>query len=104
VKLSLGVPALLAVCVVLGIGCAGADDVGSDETQASAGDAVEMEGDLASVEQAIITPVTEPGPAGQCFSACTRFSTVDITGACCICNNVAKKFVRGPTANTYLCR
>lgn len=104
-KLSMGVSGLLAVCVVLGIGCGSADEVGSDDTQASADDAVETEGDLASVEQAITMPVTEPGgTAGQCISACTRVSTTDITGACCICNGVAKKFAHGPTSLTYLCR
>ena len=46
------------------------------------------------------------------IAACNRhvdvpresFKTVDITGVCCICNNVAKKFVRGPTAYTYVCK
>ena len=103
-KLSCGVSGLLAVCVLLGIGCASADDVGSDDTQASAADSPEADGELASLEQAITTPVTEPGGPAQCVSACTRFSTVDITGVCCICNNVAKKFVRGPTAYTYVCK
>lgn len=103
-KLSLGLSGLLAVCVVLGVGCGSADEVGADDTQA-AGDAVEADGDLASVEQAITMPVTDPGgTAGQCISACTRFSATDITGACCICNGATKKFARGPAANTYLCK
>jgi hypothetical protein len=105
VKLSLGVSGLLVVCVMLGIGCASADDVSSD-TQATAGDRLEAEGDLASVEQAITMPATDPtGPAQQCVSACTRFSTTDITGLCCICNNVTKKFARQPgITNMYACR
>lgn len=104
-KLSLAVSGLLAVCAVLGVGCGSAQDVASDDAQGWDGDAVEAEGDLASVEQAITMPVTEPGgTAGQCISACTRYSTVDITGACCICNGATKKFARGPVANQYLCK
>lgn len=105
-KLSLGVSGLLVVCVMLGIGCASADDVGSDEARAPAADGVDAAGDLSSVEQAITMPVTEPsGPVQQCVSACTRISTTDITGTCCLCNNVAKKFVRQPgVTNMYVCK
>src|SRR5215510_14214054 len=101
----MGLSGLLTVCVVLGVGCGSSDDVGSDDTQAPEGVGVESEGDLASVEQAITMPVTDPGgPAQSCISACTRVSTVDITGTCCICSGATKKFARGPGTSTFLCK
>jgi hypothetical protein len=95
------------MCFVFGLGCGSEADVTADDTSALEETDVasmETEGDLGSIEQAINMPVVLPGPAQQCVSACTRVSTTDITGSCCVCNGAAKKFVRGPTASIYLCK
>ena len=104
---------LLGMCSVFGFGCGSEADVAADETpvmddsavEATHVDSLAAEGDIGSVEQAIIMPVVEPGGTGQqCVAACTRFSTTDLTGVCCVCNGAVKKFARGPTASTYLCK
>ena len=42
--------------------------------------------------------------AGSCDVACTKFSTSDLTGKCCSCNGVSKKYVRSAFNSTvYLC-
>jgi hypothetical protein len=96
------------MCFVFALGCGGEADVTADDTSAldeTDVASMETESDLASVEQAITMPVVlPPGPAQQCISACTRVSTTDITGSCCVCNGAAKKFARGPTASIYLCK
>ena len=94
-KLSLAVSGLLAACVMWGVGCSGADELGSDEAQI----------DVGSSEQALTMPVNEPGgSAQQCAAACTRISATDLSGQCCVCNGAAKKFARGPTPNMYVCK
>ena len=128
-KQSRTVSALLGLCFAFGLGCGSGADVASDDVLSrddsaleqhgeegveqdvdqSLGetdvDALETAGDIGSVEQAIIMPVVEPGGTGQqCVAACTRFSTTDLTGVCCVCNGAVKKFARGPTASTYLCK
>ncbi len=42
---------------------------------------------------------------GSCDAACTKFSSSDVSGKCCSCNGLTKKYVRS-TFNTtlYLCQ
>jgi hypothetical protein len=104
------VSALLALCLVFGFGCeadVGADDTSVDDSAAGLidVDGSEAEGDIGSLEQAITMPAVEPGGNGtECVTACTRSSATDLTGQCCVCNGVAKKFARSPVAVMYVCR
>lgn len=41
----------------------------------------------------------------SCTTACTKVSTSNLTGACCICNGVQKTFHRSVVnQNVYLCQ
>jgi hypothetical protein len=43
--------------------------------------------------------------AGACYASCVKISTTSLTGACCSCNAVSKKFVRSTwNPSTYLCQ
>lgn len=43
--------------------------------------------------------------SGSCAAACTKISTTDITGQCCSCSGVSKKFARSAwSATTFLCQ
>jgi hypothetical protein len=42
---------------------------------------------------------------GSCSAACIQISSASLTGACCSCNGVSKKFVKASfNASTYLCQ
>jgi hypothetical protein len=42
---------------------------------------------------------------GSCSAACIQISSASLTGACCSCNGVTKKFVKASfNASTYLCQ
>ena len=50
-------------------------------------------------------PVNTGGSSQSCISACTRFSSVDITGQCCVCNGATKLFARSTINSTlYMCK
>jgi hypothetical protein len=100
---------LFVVGLVFGFGCASADDASvendtaSDETLQSE-EVGSTEGEIGTAEQAIIPILIEPGPAQQCVSACTRVSTTNLTGLCCVCNGAVKTFRRHPAITSmYLC-
>lgn len=41
---------------------------------------------------------------GSCEAACTKFSTVNVAGACCSCNGATKKYVKSAfSPSIYLC-
>lgn len=43
--------------------------------------------------------------AGSCSAACTKLSSADISGDCCVCNGVRRDYSRAAfSANVYLCR
>jgi hypothetical protein len=43
--------------------------------------------------------------AGICMAACVRMSNADVSGQCCMCGGVNRKFVRATfNASTYLCK
>ena len=43
--------------------------------------------------------------SGSCAAACTKVSTTDITGQCCTCSGVNKKFAKSAwSATTFLCQ
>ena len=43
--------------------------------------------------------------SGSCTIACAKFSTTNVAGGCCSCNDVNKTFVRSPTSTfMYLCQ
>ena len=108
---------MLAAGLTLAVGCSGTD--GSDGAFEDAQDEVTEEEaaeenaseaspqqDLGANEQAILLPIVEPGPAGQCVAACTRFETsVALQGQCCLCNGELKTFQRASFNQfLYLCR
>jgi hypothetical protein len=42
---------------------------------------------------------------GSCAAACTKISTIDITGQCCSCNGMSKKFAKSAwSTTTFLCQ
>jgi hypothetical protein len=107
------VSTLLGACFALGLACGSGDDLAAEDSSAldeSSVSGLESEADLASsevasLEQAITMPAGGSGGAAQCLAACTRVSTVDITGQCCSCSGLLKKFVRAPgTSPLYLCK
>lgn len=48
---------------------------------------------------------SDSASAGSCTAACTKVSSVDVSGTCCSCNGQIGKFVRTSwNPNTYVCR
>jgi len=108
VKHSALVPGVVAVCLALAYGCASSDDMASDDEavlEDDSADSAQLEGDFGSSEQALTMPVNTGGSSQSCISACTRFSSVDITGQCCVCNGATKLFARSTINSTlYMCK
>jgi hypothetical protein len=103
------VSAMFAVGLVLGFGCASADEASPESDSASDQDVQDedfAEVELGVAEQASTLPIEEPpGGSVQCVAACMRYSTVNITGLCCTCNGAIKTFARHPAIpSMYLCR
>ncbi len=96
--------AISAVCAVgLVFGCAGADDLSEGDVS----DDEVLEEEISTTDQAIISPIEEPGePAQQCVPACIRFDVSGaVLGRCCVCNGALKAFRRATfNANIYLCQ
>lgn len=64
-----------------------------------------VSGDLVAIDPQYGTDPTGATNTGSCTAACVSVSATPLTGACCTCNAVNKKFIRS-TINpiTYMCQ
>jgi hypothetical protein len=75
------------------------DPAASEDRASEQAEAAQSTSDLDADGQtaAVVVPTS-------CTTACTKVSTSNLTGSCCICNGVQKTFVRSVVnRNVYLC-
>jgi hypothetical protein len=65
----------------------------------------QVSGNLVAIDPTYGLTDSSTTSTGACAAACVKSSSVDVTGQCCACNAVTKKFSRSTwNANTYLCQ